>query len=139
MWATDREHLTSQIGKITVWLGMPRHCLRQNFYASSGTIHPFAVVRESLQNPHKTAKNCSLATAIVRPYSSTFATFSGQVGGHLEAVGQLLRAIDRFEGYPLTKLALQLTPHVFVRPGELRHAEWNEFNLDVGIWTIPAD
>ena len=56
-----------------------------------------------------------------------------------KAVGQLLQALDRFEGYPLTKLALQLTPHVFVRPGELRHAEWNEFNLDVGIWTIPAD
>ena len=56
-----------------------------------------------------------------------------------KAVGELLQALDRFEGYPLTKLALQLTPHVFVRPGELRHAEWNEFNLDVGIWTIPAD
>lgn len=56
-----------------------------------------------------------------------------------KAVGELLRAIDLFEGYPLTKLALQLTPHVFVRPGELRKAEWNEFNLDVGIWTIPAE
>jgi Arm DNA-binding domain len=38
------------------------------------------------------------------------------------AVGLLLKAIDRFEGYPLTKLALQLTPHVFVRPVELRRA-----------------
>ncbi len=56
-----------------------------------------------------------------------------------KAVGQLLRAIDDFEGYPLTKLALQLTPHVFVRPGELRHAEWSEFNLDLAIWTIPAE
>ena len=56
-----------------------------------------------------------------------------------KAVGVLLRALDGFEGYPLTKLALQLTPHVFVRPGELRRAEWSEFNLDVGIWTIPAE
>ena len=56
-----------------------------------------------------------------------------------KAVGELLRAIDGFEGYPLTLLALQLTPHVFVRPGELRRAEWSEFNLDVGIWTIPSD
>lgn len=56
-----------------------------------------------------------------------------------KAVGQLLRAIDDFEGYPLTKLALQLTPHVFVRPGELRRAEWSEFNLDLAIWTIPAE
>ena len=56
-----------------------------------------------------------------------------------KAVGELLRAIDSFKGNPLTLLALQLTPHVFVRPGELRRAEWSEFNLDVGIWTIPAD
>ena len=56
-----------------------------------------------------------------------------------KAVGELLRAIDSFTGNPLTLLALQLTPHVFVRPGELRRAEWNEFNLDVGIWTIPAE
>ena len=56
-----------------------------------------------------------------------------------KAVGKLLRAIDEYDGYPLTKLALQLTPHVFVRPGELRHAEWSEINLDAAIWTIPAD
>lgn len=56
-----------------------------------------------------------------------------------KVVGQLLRSIDDFEGYPLTRLALQLTPHVFVRPGELRRAEWSEFNLDLAIWTIPAE
>jgi integrase len=55
------------------------------------------------------------------------------------AVGQLLNAIDQFEGYPLTRLALQLTPHVFVRPGELRHAEWSEFDFRAAVWTIPAD
>ena len=56
-----------------------------------------------------------------------------------KAIGHLLRAIDSFNGYPLTKLALQLTPHVFVRPGELRRAEWSELSLDAAIWTIPAD
>ena len=55
-----------------------------------------------------------------------------------EAVGELLRAIDGYSGQPLTLLALQLTPHVFVRPGELRRAEWQEFDLDKAIWTIPA-
>jgi integrase len=55
------------------------------------------------------------------------------------AVGELLRAIDGFQGQPLTRLALKLTPHVFVRPGELRRAEWSEFDLDGAIWTIPAD
>ena len=55
------------------------------------------------------------------------------------AVGQLLNAIDQFQGYPLTALALQLTPHVFVRPGELRQAEWSEFDLEGAVWTIPAE
>ncbi|MBU7578969.1 MAG: integrase arm-type DNA-binding domain-containing protein [Porphyrobacter sp.] len=53
-------------------------------------------------------------------------------------VGELLRAIDGYEGQPITKLAMQLAPHVFVRPGELRHAEWSEFELEGALWTIPA-
>jgi integrase len=56
-----------------------------------------------------------------------------------KAVGELLRAIDGYSGQPLTCLALKLTPHLFVRPGELRRAEWREFELDKAIWTIPAD
>ena len=53
-------------------------------------------------------------------------------------VGELLRAIDGYEGQPITKLAMQLAPHVFVRPGELRHAAWAEFDLEGALWTIPA-
>lgn len=53
-------------------------------------------------------------------------------------VGELLRAIDGYEGQPVTRLAMQLAPHVFVRPGELRHAEWAEIDLDGALWTIPA-
>lgn len=53
-------------------------------------------------------------------------------------VGQLLRAIDDYEGSGITKLALQIAPHVYVRPGELRHAEWSEFDLDRTLWIIPA-
>jgi integrase len=53
-------------------------------------------------------------------------------------VGELLRTIDGYEGQPITKLAMQLAPHVFVRPGELRHAEWNEFDFEGALWTIPA-
>jgi integrase len=55
-----------------------------------------------------------------------------------KGVGALLRAIDGYDGQGLTKLALQFAPHVFVRPGELRHAEWEEFDLDAGVWNIPA-
>jgi len=55
-----------------------------------------------------------------------------------DSVGSLLRAIEGYNGQPLTSLALRLTPHVFVRPGELRRAEWIEFDLEAGLWTIPA-
>ncbi|WP_066550736.1 MULTISPECIES: tyrosine-type recombinase/integrase [unclassified Sphingomonas] len=55
-----------------------------------------------------------------------------------KGVGQLLRAIDDYDGSGITKLALQIAPHVFVRPGELRHAEWSEFDLDGALWIIPA-
>lgn len=54
-------------------------------------------------------------------------------------VGRLLVAIDAYQCQPLTLLALQLTPHVFVRPGELRRAEWAEFDLDQAVWIIPAE
>jgi integrase len=54
------------------------------------------------------------------------------------AIGSLLRAIDGFDGHPTTIAALRLAPHVFVRPGELRQAEWNEFDLDAAIWSISA-
>lgn len=53
-------------------------------------------------------------------------------------VGELLRAIDGYDGQGFTKLAMQVAPHVFVRPGELRHAEWSEVDLDAGLWSIPA-
>lgn len=54
-------------------------------------------------------------------------------------VGELLRAIDGYEGQGFTRLALQIAPHVFVRPGELRHAEWVEIDLDAALWIIPAE
>jgi len=53
-------------------------------------------------------------------------------------VGQLLRAIDGFEGQITTKLALRLAPHVFVRPGELRHADWSEIDFENAKWIIPG-
>lgn len=52
--------------------------------------------------------------------------------------GALLRAIDGFTGSFVTCCALRLAPLVFVRPGELRHAEWNEFDFDKAEWRIPG-
>ena len=55
-----------------------------------------------------------------------------------KAVGSLLRAIEGYEGHFVVKMALQFAPLVFVRPGELRHAEWSEINLDKAEWRIPG-
>jgi integrase len=52
-------------------------------------------------------------------------------------LGELLRAIDDYSGGPVTRLALRIAPHVFVRPGELRHAEWQEIDLAEAVWRIP--
>jgi len=53
--------------------------------------------------------------------------------------GALMRAIDGYSGHAITLLALKMTPHVFVRPGELRRAEWDEFDIENKVWSIPAD
>jgi integrase len=54
-------------------------------------------------------------------------------------VGELLRAVEGFRGTFSVLCALRLAPLVFVRPGELRKAEWSEFDLDEGMWVIPAE
>jgi integrase len=56
-------------------------------------------------------------------------------------IGELLRAIDGYTGHSATAYALKLAPLLFVRPGELRHAEWVEFDLDgpEPQWRIPAE
>jgi integrase len=53
-------------------------------------------------------------------------------------VRALLIAIEGYEGSHITRCALRLAPLVFVRPGELRKAEWAEFDLDNAEWRIPA-
>jgi integrase len=54
-------------------------------------------------------------------------------------VAELLRAIDSYRGFFATRCALQLAPLVFVRPGELRKAQWPEIDFDKGEWRIPAE
>jgi len=55
-----------------------------------------------------------------------------------KAAGELLRAIEGFTGTFTTRCALRLAPLVFVRPGELRKAEWTEFDFKKSEWRIPA-
>jgi integrase len=56
-------------------------------------------------------------------------------------IGELLRAIEGYVGQPTTHAALRLAPLVFVRPGEIRAAEWCEFTLDgkEPEWRIPGE
>lgn len=59
-----------------------------------------------------------------------------------KGVAQLLRATDGYQGSPVTLAALRLAPLVFVRPGELRQAEWSEIDLEAAAgprWSIPAE
>lgn len=52
-------------------------------------------------------------------------------------VGALLRAIDSYDGKFSNLCALKLAPLLFVRPGELRGAEWEEFQFHNAEWHIP--
>nr|WP_320193596.1 integrase arm-type DNA-binding domain-containing protein [uncultured Desulfobacter sp.] len=56
-----------------------------------------------------------------------------------QEVGGLMRAIDGYQGNEVTRAALKLAPLVFVRPGELRHAEWSEIDFDRRLWIIPPE
>lgn len=74
-----------------------------------------------------------LKGAITAPSSKRMATITDprQITG-------LLRAIDGYQGHFISLCALKLAPLVFVRPGELRHAEWTEFDLEGATWRIPG-
>jgi integrase len=69
----------------------------------------------------------------VREVHHVAITEPGQIGG-------LLRAVEQYQGSLVVRCALRLAPLVFVRPGELRRAEWNEFDLNSAepTWRIPA-
>ena len=54
-------------------------------------------------------------------------------------VGELLRAIDGYSGHKVTRIAMQVAPHVMSRPGELRMALWSEFDIGEAIWKVPAE
>lgn len=75
-----------------------------------------------------------LKGALPPTQSESFATITDPV-----QVGELMRAMHGYSGDFVTCCALKLLPLVFVRPGNLRAAEWSEFNLDAGVWEIPAD
>jgi len=74
-----------------------------------------------------------LKGALPQPNKKHFAAITDS-----KEVAPLLRALDGYQGHFIVKCALKLAPMLFVRPGELRNAEWVEIDLDEAIWNIPA-
>jgi integrase len=97
--------------------------------ALAGRVLRYAVATGRAQ--HDVAADLKDALAPVR--SKNFASVTDP-----KRVGELMRAIHGYSGHPVTAFALKLAPLVFVRPGELRAAEWSEFDLADAEWRIPA-
>jgi integrase len=109
--------------------------------------------RGALETSHRALQNCGqvfrYAIATGRAERDPTPDLRGALPpvreSHLAAmtdpkdVAALLRAIDAYEGFYTTRAALRLAPLVFVRPGELRKAEWAEIDLDNAEWNIPAE
>ena len=75
----------------------------------------------------------ALRDALIRPTRKHRAAITDP-----KALGQLMREIDVFEGQTTTRIGLQLLAILAQRPGEIRHAKWEEFDMEAGVWSIPA-
>ncbi len=107
----------------------------------------------TLETAHRTQQNCGqvfrYAVATGRAERDPSGDLRGAIppasGKHMatitdpKEIAGLLSSIDAYKGSIVTRCALQLAPLVFVRPGELRHAEWSEINFDTDEWRIPAE
>lgn len=108
--------------------------------------------RGAIESAHRIMQNCgqvmryAIATgrADRNPVADLRGALAPPVERHHAAItdpkqlGGLLRAIDGYSGDAITRAAMRLAPLVFVRPGELRHAEWSEIDLEKAEWNIPA-
>lgn len=109
--------------------------------------------RGALDTAHRTHQNCgqvfryaiSTGKATTDPAASLKGALPTVSSKHHASItdpveiGKLLRVINGYTGNFVTKCALRLAPLVFVRPGELRNAEWKEIDLDSQEWRIPAE
>jgi integrase len=108
--------------------------------------------RGVIETAHRARENCSqvfrfavatgraerdpaqdLKDALRKPDVKHFAAITDP-----KRMGELLRACDTYAGTPVVRAALRLAPMLLLRPGELRHAQWSEIDLDAATWTVPA-
>lgn len=109
--------------------------------------------RGAIETAHRARENCSqvfrfaiaaglaerdpaqdLRDALRRPEVRHFPAITKP-----ERLAELLRAIDGYAGTLIVRIALRLAPMLLLRPGELRHAQWAEIDLDGATWTVPAE
>lgn len=94
-----------------------------------GEVFRYAIATARAENDPTFALRGALSAPVVKHRAAI--TDPVQLGG-------LMRAIEGFQGQPSTNAALKLMAYLFPRPGELRMAEWREFDLEKAVWTIPA-
>lgn len=107
----------------------------------------------TLETAHRTQQNCGQVFRYAVATGRAERDPTGDLRGALppasskhmatitdpKEIAGLLRSIDGYRGSIVTRCALQLAPLVFVRPGELRHAEWAEIDFESTEWRIPAE
>ena len=107
-----------------------RHETVRKMRGAIGEVFRYAVAAGRAENDPTGALKGALTTATVQHRAAIIEP---------KAFGGLLRALAGYDGAPETRAALELLALTFVRPGELRAAEWAEFDLDAGVWAIPAE
>lgn len=109
--------------------------------------------RGVIETAHRALENCgqvfryAVATgrAVSNPARDLKDALRKPVVKHFPAItdpvrlGELLRACDGYQGSHVVRAALRLVPLLLLRPGELRHAQWVEFDLDAALWIVPAE
>jgi integrase len=107
-----------------------RHETARRLRSTIGEVFRYAVATGRAQGDPTSALKGAITAPVVRHRSAIIEP---------KAFGGLLRAIGGYAGTPETRIALDLLAVTFVRPGELRNAEWVEFDLDRAVWAIPAE
>ncbi|TDK23428.1 DUF4102 domain-containing protein [Luteimonas aestuarii] len=157
-WLAKRDWVPNYLGKVTAWLEGDVFPYIGSRPVADLTAPEFLRVgrriedRGAIESAHRVLQNCGqimrYAIATGRADRNPVADLKGALAPapekhHAaivdpEGVGALLRAIDGYKGGHVTRCALQLAPMFFVRPGELRQAEWSEIDLEAAEWNIPA-
>lgn len=158
-WLAGRQWVEGYLSKVTAWfendvfphLGKrsPREITAPEFLKVVRRVED----RGAIESAHRILQNCGqvmrYAIATGRADRNPCADLKGALKPapekHHAAIteptdlGALLRAIDGYRGTHIVRCALQLAPLVFLRPVELRTAEWSEFDISASRWNIPAE